>query len=105
MQSIRVNDAIEETMQFIRSINRFLEKKAPWKLINEDKASAGETLFIASEALCVGAKLLHPIMPNRGDKLLETLGAENTKRAWGQLKSGTKLKEHTQLFPRIDNAH
>ena len=99
--AMRINEAIEETMQFIRSINRYMEQQVPWKLVKEDKSAAGRVLITAAEALRLGALLLQPVMPNRTLIVLETLGAENTKLVWGQLKPGNKLREHSALFPRI----
>ena len=100
--AMRINEAIEETMQFIRSINRYMEQQVPWKLVKEDKSAAGRVLITAAEALRLGALLLQPVMPNRTLIVLETLGAENTKLVWGQLKPGNKLREHSALFPRIE---
>lgn len=101
IHAMRINEAIEETMQFIRSINRYMEQQVPWKLVKEDKSAAGRVLITAAEALRLGALLLQPVMPNRTLIVLETLGAENTKLVWGQLKPGNKLREHSALFPRI----
>jgi methionyl-tRNA synthetase len=50
----------------------------------------------------LGALLLQPVMPNRTLIVLETLNAEHTSLAWGQLKPGSELKEHPPLFPRIE---
>ena len=102
MKSMRINEAIEETMQFIRSVNKYLEKQAPWKLIKEDQKSAGRVLITASESLRIGAKLLQPIMPNRTQTLLDTFGTETSELGWGQIMPGNKLKKHNQLFPRIE---
>ena len=99
---MRINEAIEETMQFIRSVNKYLEKQAPWILIKEDQKSAGRVLITASESLRIGAKLLQPIMPNRAQTLVDTFGTETSELGWGQIKPGNKLKKHNQLFPRIE---
>ncbi len=102
INSMKVNEAIEETLQFIRSVNKYLEKQAPWTLIKEDKKSAGRVLITASESLRIGAKLLQPIMPNRTQTLLDTFGTGNAELGWGQMKPGNTLKKHNQLFPRIE---
>ena len=31
------DDAIEELLKFVRSINKYLEHSVPWKVLNEDK--------------------------------------------------------------------
>jgi len=98
---MRVNEAIEEVLQFVRSINRYMEKQAPWKLVKTDKLAAERVLYTAAESLRVSAILLHPVMPNRTEIILDVLGTTNSKLNWGTLKSGTKLKGHKPLFPRI----
>ncbi len=100
--AMRINEAIEETMQFIRSVNRYMEQQAPWKLVKEDKAAAGRVLITAAEALRVGALLLNPVMPNRTLTVLETLDAVGTELKWGGLIPGNVLKKHPPLFPRIE---
>ena len=102
IQSMRINEAIEETMQFIRSVNRYMEQQVPWKRVKEDKSAAGRVLITAAEAMRLGALLLQPVMPSRTLIVLETLNAEHTSLAWGQLKPGSELKEHPSLFPRIE---
>ena len=102
IQSMRINEAIEETMQFIRSVNRYMEQQVPWKRVKEDKSAAGRVLITAAEGMRLGALLLQPVMPSRTLIVLETLNAEHTSLAWGQLKPGSELKEHPSLFPRIE---
>ena len=99
---MRVNEAIEIILQFVRSINKYIETKAPWKLAKEEPEIAGKVLFTAAEALRVSAILLSPIMPNRTQTVLETLGATESGLDWGGLTSGIEIKLHDPLFPRIN---
>ena len=99
---MRVNEAIEIILQFVRSINKYIETKAPWKLAKEEPEIAGKVLFTAAEALRVSAILLSPIMPNRTQIVLETLGATESSLDWGGLTSGIEVKLHDPLFPRIN---
>ena len=102
IESMRVNDAIETTLQYVRSVNKYMETMAPWKLAKVDSEAAGKVLFTAAEALRISAKLLAPVMPNRTQIILETFGAENSGLDWGGLTAGKDLKRHEVLFPRID---
>ncbi len=102
INNLRINEAIEEILQFIRGINRYMEHKAPWKLVKTDLAAAGRVLGTAAEALRFGAVLLSPVMPNRCKQVLSILGAEKSDLDWGELKTGTILGKHGALFPRID---
>ena len=99
---MKINDAIEATLQYIRSVNKYMEDMAPWKLAKTDINAAEKVLYTAAESLRISALLLAPIMPNRTMIVLETFGAEKTSLEWGQIKSGEKIKNHKPLFPRID---
>jgi methionyl-tRNA synthetase len=101
IEKMRINEAIEEILQFVRSINKYMEQQAPWKLVKSDKSAAARVLYTAAESLRISALLLHPVMPNRTKIILDVLGANDAELKWGILKSGTILKKHTPLFPRI----
>ena len=103
MSRMSINEAIEETLQFVRSINRYFEHMAPWKLVKENLKSAGTVLYTGAEALRICAVLLSPIMPQRIQILLSVLNTESVDRNWGGLKSGTRLGDHKPLFPRINS--
>ena len=98
---MRLNEAIEDIMQYIRTVNKYMEDNAPWKLVKEDKVAAGRILYVAGEALRLGAVLLSPVMPHRTGILLDALNALNTNTSWGKLKPNSMLKDHEPLFPRI----
>jgi methionyl-tRNA synthetase len=101
INGMRLNDAIEEVMQFIRTVNKYMEDNAPWKMVKEDKVAAGKVLYIAGESLRLGAVLLSPIMPKRTGTLLEVLNVKGCNLSWGRLEPGKVLKDHEPLFPRI----
>jgi len=102
IEEMKIHDALEETLQFIRGVNKYMEQQAPWKLVKEDKTAAGRVLYTAAEALRIGTLLLEPIMPHRTEIVLETLSVKERELNWGGLKAGIKLKQHPPLFPRID---
>ena len=102
IESMRVNEAIETILQFVRSVNKYMEIMAPWKLAKTDPEAGGKVLFTAAEALRVSALLLAPVMPHRTQTVLETLSASDSSLEWGGLTAGAKLKTHAALFPRID---
>lgn len=101
IDDMKINEAIEQIMQFIRHVNRYMEQNTPWKMVKENKLEAGRVLYTAGEALRISAILLSPIMPNRTLILLEALNSERDECSWGGLSVGAKLNKHTPLFPRI----
>ena len=102
IDSMKMNEGIEETLQFIRGVNKYMEKMAPWKLAKENPEAAGGVLRTAAEALRIGSLLLKPVMPNRTQIVLDTFGSKSDEVKWGGLTDGFALKDHEILFPRIE---
>ena len=102
IESMRVSEAIETTLQYIRSVNKYMEIMAPWKLAKSDNDAAGKVLFTAAEALRISAVLLASVMPNRTQIVLETFNTAGSSLEWGGLTPGKSLNKHDVLFPRID---
>ncbi|MFQ6607665.1 MAG: methionine--tRNA ligase [Fidelibacterota bacterium] len=104
IHQMRMNEAVETVMQYIRSINRYMEKKMPWKLVKSDLKTAGSVLYHAAESLRIALQLLHPIMPLRTAKVLGMIGANvrELKSSWGQLQPGSDLGPFEVPFPRIE---
>jgi len=102
INQLHLNEAIEETLQLVRRVNKYLEAQAPWKAAKTDLARAGTILYTATEALRISAVHLSPVMPFKARAVLDVLGSADTNPAWGGLQPGTKLKSHEALFPRLD---
>ena len=105
---LKIHDAIENILSLIRELNRYLEKREPWKLVKSDKSQASiaaTTLAISADILRVSSQLLNPVMPEKTKDILRILGCDriavnNTKI--GLLKAGTKLGKGQSPFPRIE---
>lgn len=102
VNKLKINEAIEKIINLVGYVNKFVESMAPWKLAKTDLPSAGRVLYVAAEALRLSAVLLKPVMPSKSQTVLEILGAGDSGLSWGELKSGTKLKTHDALFPRLE---
>ncbi len=100
IKEMKINESIEEIMQFVRSINKYMEHQKPWFLVKEDKNNAARVLYTAGESIRIAAVLLSPVMPNRCADVLHVFDSGKSTK-WGQLKSGSKLNDHKALFPRI----
>jgi methionyl-tRNA synthetase len=107
---LQFHTGLDRTFNFIRSINRYAEQRAPWKLakstVESDKAILHTTLANMAEALRLGVTLLEPVMPETRAKVGALLGDEGGSGVWdGRLKWGAtlvgkKLGEAAILFPR-----
>ena len=107
INELKIHDAIEMTMSVFRYLNKFLELKAPWKLVKESKepkSPASTCLYVAINVLYKNAILLHPIMPNKVDTILDMLGQKFPEDIFNVdlISVGTKLGEGKSPFPRIN---
>ena len=106
VRNFRLHESIEECMQVVRAMNRYIDHTAPYKVIKEDEARAGEILRNILEGLHVVASLLRPLMPERMTTLLSYLGVDTPADrieglTFGLLKSGTGVNTGEVLFPKF----
>lgn len=103
----RLSQSIETIMQLVRSINRYLEVKAPWKLAKDEskKDELATVLYISAEAVRLSLCLLWPVIPSKAEEGLAMLGSKFQSAedlSWGVLQSGETFGEGKPLFPRIE---
>ncbi|MFC1983473.1 methionine--tRNA ligase [Chloroflexota bacterium] len=99
-------EAIRSAMSLAQEANRYLDEKAPWKTIKEDRQAAATSLYIA---LCVISHLktmLYPFLPFSSQRLHEFLGFEGNVEDYGwqstRLKPGQRLLPPEPLFSKLD---
>ena len=105
--NMQIHKAIDLIMQLLRSVNKYLEIKAPWKLLKsdntKDREDASTTLNISAQVLKIGTVLLNPIMPTKTNLLLSAMGVNSCNNySFGDLKTGTQISKLKNLFPRIE---
>jgi len=104
--SMKPSYALEEIMSFLSETNKYLEERAPWKLVKEDPKTAGEVLANALEALRIAATLLEPVMPETMTDLLNRIGFGKLSFAeashWNKIPEGALVTKGDPLFPRLE---
>jgi methionyl-tRNA synthetase len=132
-ETCRFKTALSETMALARDLNVYLDEKAPWFQIKEDKAAAGTSIYVALRAIDSLKTLFAPVLPFSSQQLHEMLGyrgnifgeqqieefreAIKTHRAltfnpdalterWepSQLPVGQTLQKPRPLFKKLDEA-
>jgi methionyl-tRNA synthetase len=68
--------ALNEALALAREANGYLDRKAPWFQIKEDKAAAATTVYVILRAVDNLKTILAPILPHTAQKLHEYLGYE-----------------------------
>jgi len=101
--------ALEETIGFVRAINKYADERAPWKLaksdLKEDRGALATSLATMLEALRLANELLAPVMPKVHAQICKSLGQEEAalwaeRLEWGRRLENANLGEKIILFPR-----
>ena len=108
-EGFQFHSGLERLFAFIKSINAYIEKRAPWKLAKSadpvDAARLRTALATMAEALRLAACALQPVIPGTTEKIHGVLGYVpgadwRTELAWGRRLNGAKTAEAMVLFPR-----
>jgi len=109
MDKLRVADAISEVFAVFRRCNKYIDETMPWVLAKDEAQQdrLAEVLYNLTEAITIGASLLHSFLPGTAERIVAQL---NTKlRAledldkFGLYESGKKVVEKPEiLFARLD---
>jgi len=108
-EGFQFHAALERTLTFIKAINRYVERRAPWKLAKSteaaDQALLRTSLATMTEALRLGVTLLAPVTPGTTAKVYAALGHTPAPKwsdelQWGASLAGAKLQPGLVLFPR-----
>jgi methionyl-tRNA synthetase len=68
--------ALGEALALAREANGYLDRKAPWFQIKEDKAAAATTVYVILRVVDNLKTILAPILPHTAQRLHEYLGYE-----------------------------
>ncbi len=98
--------AIQAAMALAAQANRYLDEKAPWKKIKEDKQAAATSLYTAINVISRLKTMLCPFLPFSSQKVHEYLGFDGKVEDAGwkpqPVPAGQKLKEPKPLFTKLD---
>ena len=104
--SVKFRAALTEAMRLAGEVNKYLDEKAPWFEIKEDKASAGKSIYTAIKAIDSLKVLLAPVLPFTCQELHQTLGYEEPLFGEQYTEQVTdNLGTHTVLRYRAGDRH
>ena len=109
MEKLRVADAISEVFALFRRCNKYIDETTPWVLAKDEAGQdrLAEVLYNLTEAITIGASLLHSFLPETAEKIVAQLCTElrdyDKLDQFGLYVSGTKVTETPEiLFARLD---
>ncbi len=112
-EGFQFHTALERLFVFVKSINAYIEKRAPWKLAKsadpKDRERLGASLASMAEALRLSACALRPVVPETADKIIAVLGGKKGQTwteelQWGSSLQGNTVSQTLVLFPRAQSA-
>lgn len=99
-------EAIRSAMSLAQETNQYLDEKAPWKTIKEDKQTAATALYVALVVLSCLKTVLYPFLPFSSQKVHEYLGFEGKVEDYGWKptvpKPGQQLLPPQPLFTKLE---
>jgi methionyl-tRNA synthetase len=106
LRKCEFKDAIKTAMALAHAANRYLDDKAPWKKIKEDRKATASSLYVALGVIAQLKNMLYPFLPFSSAKVHEYLGFDGTIEEygwkWQDLPAGQKLREPQPLFKKLD---
>ena len=106
LEVCRFREALRHIMFLAQEGNRYMERKAPWKAVKEDRKAAAEALFTILGVLSALRTLFYPFLPRSSERLSELLGFRKPLKETGwklELPSpGTPLPPPKPLFRKLE---
>ncbi len=112
LKSLYFKRLLESIWDYVRILNKAIQKSEPWNLKKEGMEEELETMMYAlAEGIRIIAQLIYPFMPDTAQKIWEQIGMEGQiadfpfekVSEWGILPAGSHFKVTEPLFPRIED--
>ncbi|MDX9986147.1 MAG: methionine--tRNA ligase, partial [Dehalococcoidales bacterium] len=108
LAACRFREAIRTAMTLAGDANRYLEEKAPWRIIKQDRQKAATSLYVALSVIDTLKMMMYPFLPFSSQKLHEYLGYSGKVEDQGwkmtNLEPGQILKAPAPLFTKLDDS-
>ena len=108
MNSLKINEALEDIFELLKRSNKYIDETMPWVLAKDEKNNdrLKTVLYNLLESIRISAVLLSPFIPDTSEKIFKMLNTKNTSyesiKNFGMLETNIKLNESEILFNRIE---
>lgn len=109
--NLEFSRGLEAIWRVVGAGNRFIDDRAPWRLMKEGKTEeAGGVLYSVLELLRSVAIMVSPVMPTVAQEIWNQLGITKDiacakwtdEKSWGLMTPGTRIIGPQPIFPRIE---
>lgn len=106
LSACHFRQGVQEVMALAQTVNRYLDEKAPWKTVKEDRLSTATTLWTALSVIANLKTLAYPFLPFSSEKLHQMLGFPGSLKDSGwrpqSLPPGQVLQDPSPLFAKLE---
>jgi len=106
--AVQLRKALNLAMEVAGAANQYLDARAPWAAVKDDREHAAETLYVALQVISGLTSLLNPVLPFTSQRAWTMLGHEGEVQAAGWRRSpvdaGVSLPEPETLFKKFDDS-
>ena len=108
MNSLKINEALEDIFELLKRSNKYIDETTPWILAKDENNSdrLKTVLYNLLESIRISAVLLSPFIPETSERILKMLNTKKTDydsiKSFGMLETDIKLNESEILFNRIE---
>lgn len=112
LNKMAYNKALLSIWESIGAMNRYIDDAKPWVLAKDEanKGRLGSVLYTVLDGIRAVSHLVYPFMPDTAFEIRRQIGADDNinlsdEKALSSvciLKSGVKLLDSKNIFPRID---
>jgi len=108
INAVNLRRALGSVMEVAQAANQYLDERAPWKAVKEDRDHAAESLHTAINVISGIVTMFQPFLPFTSPKAWVMLGHTGDIEAAGWRRSpvagGTTLPEPAPLFEKFDDS-
>ena len=110
LSNTRFKAAVGQAFALAQEANRYLDAKAPWRALREDRSAAATTLYVALQVINCLKVILTPFLPFSSQKLHGYLGFDGAveKEPWEfaplvkAIQGGQPLRQPAPLYVKLD---
>ena len=110
LSSCRFRLGISQAMALAQEANRYLDGKAPWKTLKDDRETTATTLWVTLSVINCLKVLLCPFLPFSSQSLHELMGFQGNVEQWDwqgtteHLPPGQLLAQPKPLYTKLDDS-
>ena len=110
IEACKFRAGLGSAMALAQAANRYLDRKAPWLTLKDNREDAGTSLWVSLSVINCLKTALYPFLPFSSEKLHSMLGFQGDVRDQGwtwrpdMLEPGQSMATPEPLFAKLDEA-